>query len=118
MVYFNASRVSLGSILMQNEKSISYASRQLKCYDKNHPTYDLELVDVVFSFKIWDHYFYDIGIIYHQGIANVVVDALCLLSMTSPTHVEEENRDVAKDVHIHTQESNYGFHIMRNSGGE
>ena len=61
-MYFDASRVSLSSVLMHNNKAISYASRQLKCYEKNHPTYDLELADVVFSLKICAHYFYDMAL--------------------------------------------------------
>ena len=35
-----------------------YASRQLKPYEKNYPTHDLELAYVVFSLKIWRHYLY------------------------------------------------------------
>lgn len=37
---------------------IAYASRQLKNYEKNYPTHDLELVMVVFALKIWRHYLY------------------------------------------------------------
>lgn len=37
---------------------IAYASRQLKPHEKNYPTHDLELVVVVFAFKIWRHYLY------------------------------------------------------------
>lgn len=37
---------------------IAYASRQLKNYEKNYPTHDLELMAVVFSLKIWRHYLY------------------------------------------------------------
>ncbi|GJX26001.1 putative reverse transcriptase domain-containing protein [Tanacetum coccineum] len=35
---------------------IPYASRQLKVYEKNYPTHDLELGSVVFALKIWRHY--------------------------------------------------------------
>ena len=41
------------------------------------------------------------SILYHPGKANVVVDALSRLSMGSNTRVEEEKRELAKDVHIH-----------------
>ncbi|GKA01141.1 reverse transcriptase [Tanacetum coccineum] len=37
---------------------IEYASRQLKPYEVNYPTHDLELADVVFALKIWRHYLY------------------------------------------------------------
>nr|GFD47998.1 reverse transcriptase [Tanacetum cinerariifolium] len=34
------------------------ASRQLKPYEVNYPTHDLELAAVVFALKIWRHYLY------------------------------------------------------------
>nr|GFD26592.1 CCHC-type integrase [Tanacetum cinerariifolium] len=39
-------------------KVIAYASRQLKLYEVNYPTHDLELAAVVFALKIWRHYLY------------------------------------------------------------
>ncbi|GKD56586.1 putative reverse transcriptase domain-containing protein, partial [Tanacetum coccineum] len=48
----------LGAVLMQNEKVIAYASRQLKIHEKNYTTHDLELGAVVFALKIWRHYLY------------------------------------------------------------
>ncbi|GJY26928.1 putative reverse transcriptase domain-containing protein [Tanacetum coccineum] len=45
-------------VLMQREKVISYASRQLKNHEKNYTTHDLELGAVVFALKIWRHYLY------------------------------------------------------------
>ncbi|GKB23827.1 putative reverse transcriptase domain-containing protein [Tanacetum coccineum] len=47
-----------GAILMQKEKVIAYASRQLKVHEKNYTTHDLELGVVVFSLKMWRHYMY------------------------------------------------------------
>ena len=52
VVYNDASRNGLGCVLMQDGKVIAYASRQLKDYEKNYPTHDLELVVVVFALKI------------------------------------------------------------------
>nr|GFA54573.1 reverse transcriptase domain-containing protein [Tanacetum cinerariifolium] len=43
IVYCDASNKGLGAVLMQREKVISYASRQLKIHEKNYTTYDLEL---------------------------------------------------------------------------
>nr|GEX86486.1 reverse transcriptase [Tanacetum cinerariifolium] len=43
---------------MQYGKVIAYASRQLKPYEVNYPTHDLELAAVVFALKIWRHYLY------------------------------------------------------------
>ncbi|GJZ14750.1 putative reverse transcriptase domain-containing protein [Tanacetum coccineum] len=58
IVYCDASHKGLGTVLMQNEKVISYASRQLKIHEKNYTTHDLELGAVVFALKIWRHYLY------------------------------------------------------------
>ncbi|GKF89748.1 putative reverse transcriptase domain-containing protein, partial [Tanacetum coccineum] len=46
----------LGTVLMQREKVIAYASRQLKIHERNYTTRDLELRVVVFSLKLWRHY--------------------------------------------------------------
>ncbi|GJZ96910.1 putative reverse transcriptase domain-containing protein [Tanacetum coccineum] len=43
VVYYDASRNGLGAVLMQREKVIAYASRQLKIHKKNYTTHDLEL---------------------------------------------------------------------------
>ncbi|KAJ9536576.1 hypothetical protein OSB04_un000225 [Centaurea solstitialis] len=58
VVYCDASHQGLGCVLMQNEKVIAYASRQLKVHEKNYTTHDLELGAVVFALKIWRHYLY------------------------------------------------------------
>ncbi|GJZ95703.1 putative reverse transcriptase domain-containing protein [Tanacetum coccineum] len=101
IAYCDASKKGLGAVLMQREKVISYASRQLKIHEKNYTTHDLELGAVVFALKIWRHYLYgtkctidqkelnmrqrrwlellsdyDCEIRYHPGKANVVADAL------------------------------------------
>ncbi|GJZ28949.1 putative reverse transcriptase domain-containing protein, partial [Tanacetum coccineum] len=59
VVYCDASRKGLGAVLMQREKVIAYASRQLKIHEKNYTTHDLELGAVVFALKMWRHYLYD-----------------------------------------------------------
>ncbi|GJT16954.1 putative reverse transcriptase domain-containing protein [Tanacetum coccineum] len=52
IVYCDASIKGLGVVLMQREKVIAYASRQLKIHEKNYTTHDLELGAVVFSLKL------------------------------------------------------------------
>ncbi|GJW82775.1 putative reverse transcriptase domain-containing protein [Tanacetum coccineum] len=52
VVYCDSSHKGLGTVLMQREKVIAYASRQLKIHEKNYTTYDLELGSVVFALKI------------------------------------------------------------------
>ncbi|GJX36357.1 putative reverse transcriptase domain-containing protein, partial [Tanacetum coccineum] len=58
IVYCDASHKGLGVVLMQNEKAIAYASRQLKIHKKNYTNHDLELGAVVSTLKIWRHYKY------------------------------------------------------------
>ena len=60
MVYSDASRQGLGCVLMQNDRVIAYATRQLKNHEENYPTHDLELAAVMFALKIWRHYLYGV----------------------------------------------------------
>nr|GEV58787.1 putative reverse transcriptase domain-containing protein [Tanacetum cinerariifolium] len=71
VVYCDASHKGLGAVLMQKDKVIAYASRQLKVYEKNYTTHDLEL-----------------------GKANVVADALSRRERTR----KEENL-INEDLH-------------------
>ncbi|WJZ95428.1 hypothetical protein VitviT2T_014200 [Vitis vinifera] len=57
-IYCDASTVGLGCVLMQQDKVVAYASRQLKQHERNYPTHDLELAVVVFALKTWRHYLY------------------------------------------------------------
>nr|GEX25563.1 putative reverse transcriptase domain-containing protein [Tanacetum cinerariifolium] len=59
MVYYDASRKGLGAVLIQREKVIAYASRQLMIHEKNYTTHDLELGAIVFALKIRRNYLYD-----------------------------------------------------------
>ncbi|GJV96619.1 putative reverse transcriptase domain-containing protein [Tanacetum coccineum] len=52
VVYYDASHKVLGTVLIQKEKVIAYASRQLKVHEKNYTTHDLELGVVVFALKM------------------------------------------------------------------
>nr|GEX67283.1 putative retroelement [Tanacetum cinerariifolium] len=58
VVYCDASNQGLGCVIMQRGKVIAYASRQLKTFEKNYTTHDLELGAVVFAFKTLRHYLY------------------------------------------------------------
>jgi len=58
VVYSNASKKGLGCILMQHERVIAYASKQLKPQAVNYPVHDLELVAVIFALRVWRHYLY------------------------------------------------------------
>nr|GEX52969.1 hypothetical protein [Tanacetum cinerariifolium] len=58
VVYCDASHKGLGAVLMQREKVIDYALRQLKIHKKNYTTHDLELGSLVFALKFWRHHLY------------------------------------------------------------
>nr|GEV74335.1 putative reverse transcriptase domain-containing protein [Tanacetum cinerariifolium] len=99
IIYCDTSIKGLGTMLMQREKVIPNASRQLKIYKKNYMTHDLELGAVVFALKIWRHYLYgtkctfellsdyDCEIRYHPRKANVVADALRRKERSKPLRV-------------------------------
>ena len=55
VVYTDASLMGLGGVLMQTQRVVAYASRQLRIHERNYPTHDLELAAVVFALKIWRH---------------------------------------------------------------
>nr|GFC33749.1 putative reverse transcriptase domain-containing protein [Tanacetum cinerariifolium] len=52
VVYCDASLNGLGAVLMQQNKVIAYASRQLKNHEENYVTHDLELGAVVFALRL------------------------------------------------------------------
>nr|GEV82320.1 putative ribonuclease H-like domain-containing protein [Tanacetum cinerariifolium] len=76
MVYCDASHKGLGAVLMQKEKVISYASRQLKKELNMRQRRWLELLSD-----------YDCEIRYHPGKANMVADALSQKDRSKPLRV-------------------------------
>ncbi|GJS17519.1 putative reverse transcriptase domain-containing protein [Tanacetum coccineum] len=58
VVYCDASLKGFEAVLMQREKVIAYASRQLRKSEENYTTHDLELGAVVFALRLWRHYLY------------------------------------------------------------
>jgi len=60
-IYSDMSKHGLGCVLMHEEKVVAYASWQLKHYEKNCLTHDLELAAGVFTLKIWRHYLYGVS---------------------------------------------------------
>nr|GEZ20417.1 putative reverse transcriptase domain-containing protein [Tanacetum cinerariifolium] len=89
VVYCDVSLRGFGAVLMQREKVIAYASRQLRTHEENYTTHDLELRAVSLQYILdqkelnmrqrrWIELLsdYDCEIRYHPGKANVVADAL------------------------------------------
>jgi len=58
VIFYDASKIGLGCVLMQDRRVVAYASRQLRTHEKNYSTHDLELAVIVFALKIWRHYVY------------------------------------------------------------
>ena len=58
VVYYDASKMGLGGVLMQNKQVFAYAYRQLKFHERTYPTHEVELAVVVFVLKIWRHYLF------------------------------------------------------------
>ncbi|GJU40038.1 putative reverse transcriptase domain-containing protein [Tanacetum coccineum] len=97
IAYCDASKKGLGAVLMQREKVISYASRQLKIHEKNYTTHDLELGAVIK--KSVEHKGNAVGselicdsrlrsLVNHQGEStNVVADALSRKEREPPLRV-------------------------------
>nr|GEU35706.1 putative reverse transcriptase domain-containing protein [Tanacetum cinerariifolium] len=97
VVYCDASHKGLGAILLQREKVIAYASRQLKVHEQNCTTHDLELglqhildqIELNMRQRRWlellsDH---DCNIRYHPRKANVVAEALSRKERIKPLRV-------------------------------
>lgn len=55
-VFCDTLHQSLGCILMQEGKVITYASKQLKRHEYNYSTHDLELAALVHPLKVWRYY--------------------------------------------------------------
>ncbi|GKB56157.1 putative reverse transcriptase domain-containing protein [Tanacetum coccineum] len=110
IVYCDASHKGLGAVLMQNEKVIAYASRQLKIHEKNYTTHDLELdhkslqhildqKELNMRQRRWLELLsdYDCEIRYHPRKANVVADALSRKERIKPLRTEAQKPENLKN---------------------
>ncbi|GJZ39479.1 putative reverse transcriptase domain-containing protein [Tanacetum coccineum] len=95
VVYCDASLKGYGAVLIQREKVIAYASRQLKVYEENYTTHDLELgaKELNLRQRRWIELLsdYDCEIRYHPGKANLMADALTQKEAMKKKYVKNEN---------------------------
>ncbi|GKF19992.1 putative reverse transcriptase domain-containing protein, partial [Tanacetum coccineum] len=92
VVYFDASLKGYGAVLIQREKVIAYASRQLKVHEENYNTHNLELGAIELLSD------YDCEIRYHPRKANVVADALSRKEKDKPLRVRALMMTVYNDL--------------------
>ncbi|KAH0743109.1 hypothetical protein KY290_031102 [Solanum tuberosum] len=85
------------------ELKIRLTKAHIKVHEKNYSTHDLELATVVFALKIWRHYLYVVH-----------VDMFTDHKSRHVAHVEEERKELAKDVH---RLARLGLHLMSISDG-
>ncbi|XP_071708242.1 uncharacterized protein [Rutidosis leptorrhynchoides] len=88
MVYCDASRQGLGCVLIQRQKVIAYASRQLKSLQHIFDQKQLNMRQRRWVELLND---YDCEIRYHPGKANVVADALSRKEKIKPLRVRALN---------------------------
>ncbi|GJV30048.1 putative reverse transcriptase domain-containing protein [Tanacetum coccineum] len=103
VVFCDASLKGYGSVLMQKEKVIAYASRQLKVHEENYTTHDLDLGEVKelnLRQRRWIELLsdYDCEIRYHPGKMNVVANALSQKEMDKPLHVRDLMMTILNDL--------------------
>ncbi|GJT61025.1 reverse transcriptase domain-containing protein [Tanacetum coccineum] len=99
VVYCDASLQGLGAVLMQREKVIAYASRQLKPHEENYTTHDLELGAVVIyqrnSLSTWRTNLHNLVVMsfHHLDLAGSLQNALgTQLDMSTSYHPETDRQ--------------------------
>ncbi|XP_071699840.1 uncharacterized protein [Rutidosis leptorrhynchoides] len=97
VVYCDASLSGLGCVLLQRDRVIAYAPRQLKPSEKNYSAHDLEMAakEMNMRQRRWQELVndYDCEIRYHPGKANVMADAFSLdrLKITQLEALQDEH---------------------------
>ena len=56
LVCTDASKEGLGRVLMQDGQVIAYIWRKLIRHEENYAMHDLELLAIIYAWKVWRHY--------------------------------------------------------------
>nr|GEU31568.1 putative reverse transcriptase domain-containing protein [Tanacetum cinerariifolium] len=107
MVYYDASCKGLGVVLMQREKVIAHASRQLKIHKKNYTTHDLELRDAVFALKMWRHYLYDTKCVVftdHKSLQHILDQKELNMRQNLPKRILNAQAEARKEENYETKD--------------
>ncbi|GJX71175.1 putative reverse transcriptase domain-containing protein [Tanacetum coccineum] len=125
VVYYDASHKGLGSILMQKEKAIAYASLNSRHYlnctkctvfiDDKNQKYVLDQKELNMRQHRWLELLsdYDCEILYHPGKANVVADALSYKEWINPLLVRAVVMTI--DLYLPSQILNAQVEAMKES---
>ncbi|XP_069152801.1 uncharacterized protein [Solanum lycopersicum] len=105
VVYCDSYAVGLGCILTSDGKVIAYAYGLLKIHEKNYHSHDPEFENVRelnLHQRRWLEQLQDnnMSVHYNPVKANVMIDALRRLSMGSVSHIDDEKKNLVKEVPI------------------
>jgi len=56
MLFTDAYKEGLGGVLLQDGQVICYISKKLRRHEENYATHDLEVLSILYSFRVWTHY--------------------------------------------------------------
>nr|GEY10200.1 putative reverse transcriptase domain-containing protein [Tanacetum cinerariifolium] len=87
MVYCDASLKGYGAVLMQRDKVIAYASRQLKVHEGNYATHNLELGAVLFALR-------KVNVVANALSQKERIKSLCVRDLMMTVH-----NDLPKQIH-------------------
>jgi hypothetical protein len=105
-VYCDASSTSLGGVLKQDDRVITYASQQLWRHEEHYPTHDLEFLIVVHALKLWRHYLLGNLVYiytYHKSLKYLFTQPD--LNMRQWRWLEL-NKDYELEIHYHPRKTN------------
>ncbi|GKB77792.1 putative reverse transcriptase domain-containing protein, partial [Tanacetum coccineum] len=127
VVYWDVSLKGYGAVLMQREKVIAYASRQLKCVvftDHKSLHYILNQKELNLRQQRWIELLsdYNCEIWYHPGKANVVADALSRKERIKPLCVQAlvmtVHNDLLKQIHEAQKEAMKKKYVRKENLGD